>query len=167
MKLPNRIRARRIELKLTQSELAQKLGYKSRSSINKIELGISDITQSKVLEFAKALNCSPEYLMGWEDNVISQNNRESKLVFDMRRPLEAIDRLKNLPDDDYLIKDYLSQDENKLICDYRTLNNAGQKKTQEYVTDLKSTEKYTRNSDTETQGSPTPDLIETLNKPYK
>ena len=59
------IKKRRIELGLTQKELAEKLGYKSNTTINKIELGINDISQSKVIEFAKALNTTPAYIMGW------------------------------------------------------------------------------------------------------
>jgi len=55
----NIIRQRRIELNMTQEELAHKLGYKSKSSINKIELGIAGISQSKIKDFAKALDCSP------------------------------------------------------------------------------------------------------------
>ena len=38
MTVGDRIRARRTELGMTQEELAKKAGYKSRSSINKIEL---------------------------------------------------------------------------------------------------------------------------------
>ncbi len=57
----------RERLDLTQEELAKKLGYKSRSSINKIELGETDITMSKVEEFAKVLDVSPSYLVGWDD----------------------------------------------------------------------------------------------------
>lgn len=60
------IKKRRIELGLTQKELAEKLGYKSNTTINKIELGINDISQSKVMEFAKALNTTPAYIMGWD-----------------------------------------------------------------------------------------------------
>lgn len=66
MPIGQRIRKRREELRLSQDDLAKKLGYKSRSSINKIELDINDITQSKVIEFAKALQTTPAYLMGWE-----------------------------------------------------------------------------------------------------
>lgn len=61
------IKKRREELKLSQDELATKLGYKSRSSINKIELGLSDIPFSKIPLFAKALEIEPEVLMGWEE----------------------------------------------------------------------------------------------------
>lgn len=64
--LYRRIRARREELGMSQEELANKLGYKSRSSINKIEKGENDIPQSKIVSFAKALQTTPEFLMGWD-----------------------------------------------------------------------------------------------------
>lgn len=44
------------------------MGYKSKSSINKIEMGINDIPQSKVLAFARALNTTTAYLMGDDDS---------------------------------------------------------------------------------------------------
>ncbi len=66
MTLYDRIRKRREELEISQDELAKKLGYKSRSTIAKIESGENDITQSKIVAFAKALNVTPAYLMGWE-----------------------------------------------------------------------------------------------------
>lgn len=62
-----KIMNRRKELQMTQEELAIKLGYKSKSTINKIELGINDIPQSKVVKFAEALLTTPSYLMGWDD----------------------------------------------------------------------------------------------------
>lgn len=55
------------QLGWTQEELAEKMGYKHKSSINKIELGIADITQSKVVQFAKVLGTTPACLMGWHD----------------------------------------------------------------------------------------------------
>ena len=67
MGIGDMIKKRREELKLTQEELAEKLGYKSRSSINKIESGINDLPQSKIVEFSKVLKTTPSYLMGWED----------------------------------------------------------------------------------------------------
>ncbi len=62
----DRIKERRIELGLTQEDLALKLGYKSRSSINKFEKS-RDLSLKMVMPFAQALNCEPTYLMGWED----------------------------------------------------------------------------------------------------
>lgn len=67
MELYKRIRSRREELGMSQEELAKKIGYKSRSSINKIEMGENDIPQSKIQAFADALNTSPAYLMGLDD----------------------------------------------------------------------------------------------------
>lgn len=67
MTLYDRIRTRREQLNMSQEELAKRLGYKSRSTIAKIESGENDITQSKIVAFAKALGVKPGYLMGWED----------------------------------------------------------------------------------------------------
>lgn len=68
LKVGERIRIKREELGITQDELAQLTGYKSRSSINKIEKGGNDLPQSKIVAFAKALKTTPSYLMGWEDD---------------------------------------------------------------------------------------------------
>jgi transcriptional regulator with XRE-family HTH domain len=54
-------------LGLTQEDLANKMGYKSKSTINKIELGINDIPQSKIKKFAEVLGTTPAKLMGWDD----------------------------------------------------------------------------------------------------
>ena len=67
MTLYDRIRTRREQLNMSQEELAKRLCYKSRSTIAKIESGENDITQSKIVAFAKALGVKPGYLMGWED----------------------------------------------------------------------------------------------------
>ena len=58
-----RVREKRIELNMTQEELATKSGYTSRSSINKIELGLVDLPQSKIIALADALMTTPTYLM--------------------------------------------------------------------------------------------------------
>lgn len=63
----DRIKNLRENLELTQQELAERLGYKSRSTINKIESGQRDISSTQIIAFSKALNTTPAYLMGWED----------------------------------------------------------------------------------------------------
>lgn len=68
MRIGDRIKARRTELGLTQADLAKILGYKSKTTIAKIESGTNDIQQSKVAAFAKALGTSSAYLMGWTDD---------------------------------------------------------------------------------------------------
>lgn len=67
-----RIREKREALGITQEELAVRLGYKNKSTIAKIENGTNDIVQSKVVEFANALNTSVSYLMGWKEEAQSQ-----------------------------------------------------------------------------------------------
>ena len=63
----SRIRNRREELGLSQDELGKRLGYKSRSSINKIELDQRNLTQSKIKAIADALDTTPAYIMGWNE----------------------------------------------------------------------------------------------------
>ena len=77
------ISLKRKELGLTQEELAQRMGYKSKSTINKIELGINDIPQSKVVKFAEVLNTTVAYLMGWEEEA-KKNDTLSDVVVRLR-----------------------------------------------------------------------------------
>ena len=63
----DRIRKARLEKGLSQSELAELLGYKSRSSINKIEVEGRDIPRGSIVKFAQVLGVTPSYLMGWEE----------------------------------------------------------------------------------------------------
>lgn len=64
---------------MTQSDLAQKLGYADKSMIAKIEKGLIDLPQSKILSFAEVLQISPGDLMGL-DAVISSSNTQIKPV---------------------------------------------------------------------------------------
>ena len=62
--LSTRVRLRREQLGLSQQELARRMGYRSRSSITKLEKGINDLPQSKVEELAQALETTPAALLG-------------------------------------------------------------------------------------------------------
>lgn len=66
MSLGQNIRMYRERLGLSQEELAKRLGYKDRSTIAKIESNVNDITQSKIVAIAAALETTPAALMGWE-----------------------------------------------------------------------------------------------------
>ncbi len=65
MTVGERVKAARIRKGLTQEELAKKLGYKSRSSVNKIELE-RDIPRSMIVKLAEILEVTPSYIMGWD-----------------------------------------------------------------------------------------------------
>lgn len=59
MTIGEKIRILREAHEWSQAQLASRLGYKSRSTINKIELNINELTQSKILAFADVLGVSP------------------------------------------------------------------------------------------------------------
>lgn len=85
-----RIKIKREEIGFTQEELAKKLGYKNKSTIAKIESGINDIVQSKVVAFAKALNTTEAYLMGWTtSNDEDSAGRDSLPTFSNILPIET------------------------------------------------------------------------------
>jgi repressor LexA len=68
MKIGERIRQRRKFLGLSVDELAEKLG-KNRATIYRYESNDIEKLPTTVLEpLAKALNTTPSYLMGWEDD---------------------------------------------------------------------------------------------------
>jgi transcriptional regulator with XRE-family HTH domain len=65
VEIGQRIRTRREQIGVTQEELAVRLGFKSKSSIAKIESGVQGLTQSKIKAIADALGTTPAYIMGW------------------------------------------------------------------------------------------------------
>lgn len=62
----DRVKMLRERKGMTQEELANKLGYKSKTSVAHIEAG-RDIPRSMVVKLAEILETTPAYLMGWED----------------------------------------------------------------------------------------------------
>lgn len=61
-----RIKKRREELNMSQAELARILGYKSRTSVYKMELGERGLPQKKIKQIAEALKTTPDYILGWD-----------------------------------------------------------------------------------------------------
>lgn len=57
------IKKRRFELGMSQQDLADAMGYKTRSTIAKIESGENDVTQRKIERFASVLDTSVEALV--------------------------------------------------------------------------------------------------------
>lgn len=92
MTVGEKIREAREKKGLTQAELANLLGYKSRSSINKIEVEGRDIPRSSIVKFAKALGVSPSYLMGWEDEDSQPENSRD----DVDILVEQFDNIKRI-----------------------------------------------------------------------
>ena len=88
--LGSNIKKRRQWLGLSQEELAAKVGYKDRATISKVEAGLIDLTQTKISEFALALQTTSSYLMGWDDNadntveITNLSNDEYELLFSFK-----------------------------------------------------------------------------------
>lgn len=99
MKIGDRIKHRRIELGMSQDELARRLGYRSRSSINKIEKDASGLPQTKIAAIASVLQTTPSFIMGWEE-VQKKNNIQADIVIRMRTDnkffslIEGLNKLK-------------------------------------------------------------------------
>jgi len=97
MTIAERIKQRRIELGLTQTELAHKMGITSKTTICKAETKDFNPTTDRVCEFAKALECSPAYLMGWEEKPtaikkisdITLSPEEEEIIFAYRKADEV------------------------------------------------------------------------------
>ena len=79
MTIYERIRLLRIKAGMSQEDLARAMGYKDRSMITKIESGKVDISQKKIIAFARVLNTTPGYLMGWSDEA------EKKLYMNLQQ----------------------------------------------------------------------------------
>ena len=85
----------RKDLGLTQEELARLMGYKSKSTINKIELGINDIPQSKIVQFAEVLGTTPAELMGWSEDDKEDSPSEAELSEGEKMWMELYHRLSS------------------------------------------------------------------------
>lgn len=102
-----RIKARREELQIAQVDLAKRVGI-TKQLLYKYETEIVTNIPSDVIErLADALNCSPAYIMGWED----YNDREkARLLYQQylhapeqaRQTIDYILRLQR-PDSDPLV----------------------------------------------------------------
>ncbi len=123
MDIGDRIKKRREELGMSQEELAKKVGYKSRSSVNKIEIDGRGLPQNKIVIFAKALETTPAYLMGWEEI----SNEDIGNAFANDNLFEIIGNIS-----------VLSPQEKKHFTNYLQLLEINRKKADDYVEQLLS-----------------------------
>ena len=109
MTTADRIKNRRIELGLTQLEVAKRLGLTTKAAVSKIEGQGDNVTLKNVEKFAKALDCSIPYLMGWEDE--EEKVSEQKLTAKEQQFIEAYSRLSEEQQElvDNLMRTWLSK----------------------------------------------------------
>ena len=83
-KVGSRLRMAREKVGMSQEELAHKLGYKHKSSINKVEIGEYRLRLDKASEIASILGVSVEYLMGIsDDSTVSYPITQEEPLFDI------------------------------------------------------------------------------------
>ena len=87
------IKRRRQLLDMSQEELAHKVGYKARTSVNKIEKGNCDIPPQKIKAFATALNCNIEDLIPQGQTPSTQENNMNDIFVDIRDILNNIQEI--------------------------------------------------------------------------
>lgn len=115
MELKDRIREQRILNKLTTLEVAEKIGVR-KQTISKYEQGIvTNIPSNRLEALAKALNTTPGYLMGWEEDSRTTD-----------KYIDAIEKMKaTLSSTDYFDREF-SDDEIKMIVKYAKFLQSGE-----------------------------------------
>ena len=95
MSIGDRIKSRRKYLKMSAEELAKRIG-KDRSTVFRYEKGDIENLPLDILEpIAKALETTPQYLMGWEE-VQKKNDTLTDIVLRLRCDdifLESVEHL--------------------------------------------------------------------------
>ena len=84
MEIGEKIKLRRQQLEWSQRELARRMGYTNNSTIAKIEQGIVDVSQSRVVQFSQVLGVSIAWLMDWEE-IEKKNDQLVPLVTRLRK----------------------------------------------------------------------------------
>ena len=98
MNIGERIRQCRERAGLTQDELARLLGYISRSSVNKV-VKSRELSNKKVRDYANALDVTPAYLMGWEEQ--EPDNAELMADISMNQKfVDCVNKMMSLPPED-------------------------------------------------------------------
>ena len=101
-----KVKIKRNNLGLSQEELANRIGYKTKGSIARIEKGEIDLPIDKLKLLAKALNTTPEYLVGWDN--LSEKMNEKEIVKDAEN-IKFGNKLKKLRIDNNLTQTELAE----------------------------------------------------------
>lgn len=94
MNIGEKIKLRRKELRWSQRDLAERMGY-NHSTITRIETGKIDIPQSRIVQFADVLRTDISYLMDW-DEPSEKPDQEDELSENVKK---LVDFAKSVPED--------------------------------------------------------------------
>lgn len=116
MNIGKNIAAARKRAGMTQEELAARVGYKTKSAINKIELGIRDLPQKKIAAFAQALGVTPGHLMGWDEKPAEELQGMGALAAELVMDPDAMEMAR-----EYMGMD---QEDRQAVRDFMALGDA-------------------------------------------
>ena len=116
MSLSSKLELRRRQLNMTLLEVANKVGV-TESTVQRWESGsIKTLRHERIVKLAEALDVTPSYLMGWDDEQSVNISAEQ------------------------------SPDEDRLLSLYRELNEEGREKLIDYADDMVRSGKYKKNN---------------------
>lgn len=130
-----RIRARRNELGLSQRELAARLGYNDHTTLTRIEAGKVDLTQSRIVQFAKVLNVTTGYLMGWDQEPEDLADVTAQVLLDADL-LRMVEQYLSLPEVDR----YVARVTVASLCEKQKKTDAGSVSREVEILSLLETE---------------------------
>lgn len=90
MTVGERIKQKRTQLDLSQTELAKRAGYCDKTVISKFENAGNNISMKQIERLAKALGTTSQFLMGWEEEQLNKKAKAEALFGD--KIGEIIDR---------------------------------------------------------------------------
>lgn len=68
----SRLRALREQNQLTQEDVGKRIGV-TKATINRYETGEIDIKRTVAIKLARVLSTTPQYIMGWDNNITTEN----------------------------------------------------------------------------------------------
>lgn len=140
MTIGDKIKQLRTERNWSQEQVARMLGYKSRSTINKIELGINELTQSKIVAFANLFGVEPWQLLN--DEPLNMDEIKSQWVrTDRERMIQAEVKVY---EDVQAIFGKIAFD---LLSSFNQLNKLGQEKALAQIQDMAEILKYRKDDE--------------------
>lgn len=92
--ISDRVRTRRKELDMSQSELAKLCGYKNNHAISKIETRGNGLPAIRLPALAKALDCSIAYLLGLDTEERYSRHLSAELGYYDVQLLTKFDKLQ-------------------------------------------------------------------------
>ena len=140
MTIGDKIKQLRTEREWSQEQVARMLGYKSRSTINKIELGINELTQSKIVAFANLFGVEPWQLL----------NDEPLNMAEIKSQWERTDRERMIQAEVKVYEDVQSMFGKaafELLSCFNQLNKAGQEKAIAQIQDMIEIAKYRKDEE--------------------